>query len=206
MKNIIHLSMTVTIALSLVLSNRSVVHADSPAGSVGQASACNKCPRCRETCCELKVEQGEKEKHCWNVECETICIPRVVFPWQKSCCDPRVNNGAWTRTVRVLKKHTYTCPTCEYSWSPVDRGCCGVGCCHPRCLACGGLPIEMGIAASKPAVPPLPPVPSPDGSAVREPTSHETRSPAEDTPGFIQHHTVKVVSFVSRILSKESAR
>lgn len=198
MKNVIYLSVTVAIALSLALGSRSV--ADSPEESARQPSACNKCPRCRTTCCELKVEQGEKEKHCWNVECKTICIPRVVFPWQKSCCDPSVNNGAWTRKVRVLKKHTYTCPTCEYSWSPVDRGCCGVGCCHPGCVACDGLPIEMGISTPEPVAVPVPPS-AVDSSGV-DPRPAETESLERETPGFVEHKKIVIASFVSGILQK----
>jgi hypothetical protein len=52
------------------------------------ARAC--CPRCHETC-ELTVSKEEAKESCWDVECKTICIPRITFPWQKcgqcgSCC------------------------------------------------------------------------------------------------------------------------
>ena len=48
------------------------------------------CPRCQGTC-ELSVSKEEVKKHCWDVECKTICIPRITFPWQKcgdcgTCC------------------------------------------------------------------------------------------------------------------------
>ena len=92
---------------------------------------CHTCPNCHAVCCRLKVENDEVDEHCWNVECKYICVPRVVFPWQKSCCDPCVNNGACVKKIKVLKKEKYTCPTCKYSWTPV-RKCCG----HHG--ACGG--------------------------------------------------------------------
>lgn len=40
------------------------------------------CPRCHGTC-ELSVSKDEVKKSCWDVECKTICIPRITFPWQK---------------------------------------------------------------------------------------------------------------------------
>ena len=101
------------------------------------------CPKCR-TCCEFNVECGKEEKSCWLVECEQICVPRVVFPWQTrkarcrsqaGCCSACshgcgtctcVNNGARVRTVKKLKKHKYECPKCEYEWTP--RTICGGGC------------------------------------------------------------------------------
>jgi hypothetical protein len=93
------------------------------------------CPRCS-TCCQLDVELGKEEKSCWQVECEQVSVPRVVFPWQTGkadChrragrCDCRTsargpctcaNNGAWVRTIKKLKKYTYECPACKYEWTP----------------------------------------------------------------------------------------
>lgn len=92
------------------------------------------CPRC-DACCELQCIPDTKKKNCWLVECEQICVPRIVFPWQtrKACqgdCDGSkkggacccVNNGAWVRTVKRLKKHTVECPTCKYKWTPRHPG------------------------------------------------------------------------------------
>jgi hypothetical protein len=41
-----------------------------------------RCPRCHGTC-ELSVSKDEVKKSCWDVECKTICVPRITFPWQK---------------------------------------------------------------------------------------------------------------------------
>jgi hypothetical protein len=107
----------------------------------------------------LKTECGEVEKSCWEIECEEICIPRVVFPWQKwkakrdgscgscdacgdgrgSCCT--VNNGARVKVVKKLKKKKYECPKCKYEWAPAcgaQSGCstCGqADCCDANCDA-----------------------------------------------------------------------
>jgi hypothetical protein len=102
-----------------------------------------KCPACHNTC-RLSVTEDEETKHCYQAPCETICIPRVVFPWQKKrcgkgcgcaegCgagghCSSAVNRGAKTRRVRVLKKYEYECPRCKYTWSPAGKcydGWCG---------------------------------------------------------------------------------
>ena len=32
--------------------------------------------------CELSSQEVDVEKSCFEVECKTICIPKVVFPWQ----------------------------------------------------------------------------------------------------------------------------
>lgn len=98
---------------------------------------CTKCPSCN---CALEAKMVDVEKSCYEVETKTICIPRVVFPWQRkkvcgSCdsCDGRgctacVNNGATTRCIRILKKKKHTCPECQYSWTPNAAGCCNSGC------------------------------------------------------------------------------
>jgi hypothetical protein len=116
------------------------------------------CPRCQQ-CCTLDVKSETEEKSCWEVKCEQICIPRVVFPWQNrkalrhggcadcsarcddcdSGCDACVgkcgkcsvvHNGARVRTVRKLHKRTYECPTCKYEWTPAS---CGSGGCDSGC-------------------------------------------------------------------------
>ena len=104
----------------------------------GCGDCCVACPQCNTSCktCKLTVDEDEVSKHCWKVECEEICVPRFVFPWQKTCCNPHANNGACIRTVKVLKKHSYKCPECSYSWSAEDAGCCG-GCCDDGCSSCG---------------------------------------------------------------------
>ncbi|MFC1759530.1 hypothetical protein ACFL2H_12315 [Planctomycetota bacterium] len=164
------------------------------AGCAGCDDGCAKCCDaseccndgcCQEVCCpecQLKVDQVDIDKHCWKVECKKICVPRFVFPWQKTCCDPCANNGACTREVLVLKKHKYKCKGCEYSWTPTDptcdcdKGCCDGGCATASCCdscATGAVlegtviegaaqPAPAGPEIADPAVdvPPAPPAPS----------------------------------------------
>lgn len=98
-------------------------------GCAGACSECVSCPRC--FTCKLDVEAIEEGRSCWDVECEQICIPNVVFPWQKSCDPCRVlHNGAKIKTIKVLKEREYTCPACEYTWTPEEVPCCASGCCR----------------------------------------------------------------------------
>ena len=103
-------------AVALVLA---AVCSPSFAGGKAKKSCCPKC----KTCCELKVEEGTEEKHCWKVESKVICIPRVAFSWQwpfkkksckqecdanckKPCCAPPKlvtdSTGRWVTTVSLL--------------------------------------------------------------------------------------------------------
>ena len=95
------------------------------------------CPVCDHRC-TLDAKPDTKSKTCFEVESKVICIPRVVFPWQKrkagcagcdSCdgngCTACVNNGARLRRICVLKKDKITCPSCKYTWSAEKKaGCC----------------------------------------------------------------------------------
>ena len=103
----------------------------SDSGCDSSCESCSTCPSCRYMC-KFEAKQGDAETHCYNVEEKVICIPKVVFPWQKSCCDPCVNNGACIKKVKVLKKTKYTCPACKYSWTPEKSGC-NNGCCDSGC-------------------------------------------------------------------------
>jgi hypothetical protein len=103
------------------------------------------CPKCS-AICELSVDEGERSRHCWKIECEDVCVPRIVFPWQNrgkhrgsgctgcsatgctSCTPDRCSacvkhNGAFVIKVRKLKKHKYTCSQCEYTWEAKRLGC-----------------------------------------------------------------------------------
>ena len=51
-----------------------------------------RCPSC-DCLCTLSVSVEQATKHCYEVECKTICIPRVVFPWQKKDCGKGKNFG-----------------------------------------------------------------------------------------------------------------
>lgn len=99
------------------------------------------CPVCDHKC-NLDVEEIEVDKTCFEVESKVICIPRVVFPWQKakktacaSCdsCDGRgctscVHNGARVRKICVAKAKKYKCPACKYTWTAEKKESCGGGC------------------------------------------------------------------------------
>ena len=101
---------------------------------------CFTCPSCKHTC-EFESELVDAEKVCFETEEKVICIPRVVFPWQRKsrsscrgCSDQPCScqhNGAKTRKICVLKVKKYTCPECEYAWSPKEKDCggCATGCC-----------------------------------------------------------------------------
>ena len=112
------------------------------------------CPKCDCDCstCKLDAEVVDVEKKCFEVECKTICIPRIVFPWQKkqsscrsckSCdghgCTNCIHNGARIRKIKVLKSKKYKCPECKYSWTPDEKKpCCGSSC------GCGESNCETG--------------------------------------------------------------
>jgi len=112
-------------------------HAEKANAEINICCPCKKCPSCD---CSLEAKMVDVEKSCFEVETKTICIPRVVFPWQRkkacgscdSCdgsgCNSCVNNGAKTRCIRVIKKKKYTCPECRYSWTPNTSGCCDAAC------------------------------------------------------------------------------
>jgi len=123
------------LAISMIATY--ATHAETVNAEINICGLCTKCPSCD---CSLEAKMVDVEKSCFEVETKTICIPRVVFPWQRkkafgSCdsCDGRgcttcVNNGAKTRCIRVLKKKRHTCPECKYSWTANTSGCCDSGC------------------------------------------------------------------------------
>ena len=149
---------SIILAASIAMSICVLSSANPRTADAGCGMGCFSCPDCR---CKLTAEEVEVEKSCFEVECKTICVPKVVFPWQtgngcfpfgkwgkKSNCDSGdscdgrgcssctncVNNGAFLRTVKVLKTKNYKCPECEYTWSAdesatgCDSGCCDAGC------------------------------------------------------------------------------
>ncbi len=101
------------------------------------SKCCNKCPRCGDVCYPT-VKKDKEKKHCWVVESEKICIPKVRFPWEKDCnecgdccsCEKKCPQPKCGRTkcVKVLMKCEYSCPTCKYSWKAPPRGCGKGGC------------------------------------------------------------------------------
>ena len=87
--------------------------------TAGDDSCCVTCPQCRHRC-ELEIKQTTDKHTTYDIECETICIPRVRFPWTR-CCEPY---QATQRTVQRLKTRTYECPRCEYKWRAVECNPC----------------------------------------------------------------------------------
>lgn len=89
--------------------------------------------RCRECCgkvCQSTIEEVTEEKSCWKIECEEICVPRVVCPWAEG--------GSGLTLFSCLKKRGCsancgdTCGDCCDSCC--GNGCCGKGGCNaPRC-------------------------------------------------------------------------
>ncbi len=101
-------------------------------GKLGHGLHVVKCPQCCHDCV-FSAEKAKVTHSCYAAECKPICIPRVVFPWQKGCCTCgkggkdggkdgccAVHNGVKKRSVRVLKKYEYECSHCKYQWTPVD--------------------------------------------------------------------------------------
>lgn len=112
--------------------------------------ACGNSNYCSQGCksCRLYVETLKVKKHCYNIECKEICIPPVRFPWQK-CCELKCGK---IKTVRVLKKHDYTCDKCGYKW--VVECNCGA-CTSGNCVTAPQPPVHSANAQ-----PPLAPATS----------------------------------------------
>jgi hypothetical protein len=106
----------------------------------GEKSDCGggcivRCPNCCHECV-FSANKEKVTKSCYDVVCKDICIPRIVFPWQKGCCSCAkdgkdgdgkdgccaIHNGAKTKSVRVLKKYKYECGRCKYKWTPIPKG------------------------------------------------------------------------------------
>ncbi len=125
-------------------------------GHHGPSHGCCQCPNC-DYVCKLKAELVDEEKTCFDVETKVICIPRVVFPWQKKC-DPCANNGARLRTVCVVTTDKYKCPKCEYTWKAEKRP-------NPCAEMIGGSDLEVPRPAPLPAPSIDTDVTSPSGQA-----------------------------------------
>ena len=134
---------TMSIIAAVLFLGTFVIHQAS-GGTLLQACCDAPAARCRQVCCpqcKLTVSLEKVKKHCYGVECKTICIPRFSFPWQldrghQGCdggCDsarggsrarcPRPCKGAKVKTVRVLKKYEYECQRCKYQWTPPATEC-----------------------------------------------------------------------------------
>jgi hypothetical protein len=154
-----------TVAGLLALANP----ARADHGCCNGAAGCGchvQCPQCHHYC-KLSVDKEKVENYCWEVECKPVCVPRVHFPWECGC-PPKC---ARVIHVNVLKKHTYECEKCAYSWSPEPAECCGNGCGAGGCCdgACnggcaGGSDVGCATAPAETAAP-VEAQPEPAGSA-----------------------------------------
>ena len=86
---------------------------DKRCGSCGKRRRTRKCPQCECDFCLLELEHGKEEKTCFKTEQKLICVPPVRMPWMKDC-PPGISK---TKTITVLKKHKYECPSCSYKWT-----------------------------------------------------------------------------------------
>jgi hypothetical protein len=139
-----------------------------PASTFGQIQQTGfQKPACAEDCCVepcslvccAEVKTVKEKKHCWEVECEPVCIPKVrcplfsFFTGHKAdsctgcgtegcvddCCDAQCGK---VRMVRKLKKKEYECEKQVVEWTvrSANPGCgkCGEGCAPASCCApCG---------------------------------------------------------------------
>jgi len=122
-------------------------------------------PSCGEDCCvepccmvcHAEIKTVKEKKHCWEVECEPVCIPKVRCPLfdffrGSSSCDGCGSEGCNdlnccdlcgdVRMVRKLVKKEYECEKQVVEWSVrcVSPGCgkCGEGCAPAEgCGPCG---------------------------------------------------------------------
>ncbi|MGE0609617.1 MAG: hypothetical protein AB7O62_21175 [Pirellulales bacterium] len=83
------------------------------------------CPQCGHKYCVAVPEKITEKKHCWNVECKDVCIPRFKWPWECCCTPPKCSRA---RTVKVLKKHEYECEKCGCRWEVHCSSGCGCDC------------------------------------------------------------------------------
>ncbi len=76
------------------------------------------CCFCQAGQCSLKVEREDVDVKVFDVECETICIPPIRFPWQ---CGPIKRCGR-VRVIKNLVTDKVQKPVCVYEWSAI--ACC----------------------------------------------------------------------------------
>lgn len=77
---------------------------------------CRKCPSCQAEVCISESSMEKEKRSCWKTEQKIICIPKVRLPWQK--CDGPICGK--TKTVTLLKKHSYECEVCKHKWKVLE--------------------------------------------------------------------------------------
>ncbi|MCC9642113.1 hypothetical protein LOC71_07495 [Rhodopirellula sp. JC740] len=127
------------------------------------------CCFCQAGRCVVEVEKEEVDVKCFDVECETICIPPLRFPWE---CGPLKKCGK-VRTIKKLVTDKKKKTVCTYDWSAITccpdcrkracglfggKGSCGTGCCDTGCdVGCEIGGCDAGCCASTEGAPLLPP-------------------------------------------------
>ena len=82
------------------------------------ARNCTCCPDCNKKVCVATPEETTVDRHCYEVKCKEICIPKFQLPWAKTnCCRPKCGR---VRTIHVLIKVDYECKACGCTWEIVD--------------------------------------------------------------------------------------
>lgn len=84
--------------------------------SASATGAC--CCFCRAGRCSVKVDKQEVQDSVFDVECETICIPPIRFPWE---CGPLRKCGQ-VRVIKKLVTDKEKRVECTYEWSATT--CC----------------------------------------------------------------------------------
>ena len=143
----------------------------------GSKRGCRKCPKCLVECCQLEVKESESKETCFMTEQKIVCIPRVRMPWQK-CCPPGKSK---TRTINVLKTHSFKCPSCEYKWTLVEPEI-PESSDENQQLGLDNQPIKLSPEYDGPTYEPVPAAPPFEGSAssvpAPPPTTYDPSVPA----------------------------
>lgn len=106
--------------------------ADDPAPASKRPCCPPRCPHCK-AYCKFELEDAKEKKSCWCIERKAICIPKITFPWQKSC-EPKCGRVKW---VNRLKEVEYECEHCKCKWTAVEVPC-------PGCANCTSTSGDVG--------------------------------------------------------------
>ncbi len=111
------------LAAALMLAPVALLQAGGHGGA-GDGCCEVQCPQCRHIC-KFTVDTDKEAKHCYKSECKPVCIPRVVFPWQKKSCSTCSScSGAG-------------CDSCAGGCCNSGGPCgCATGCEKPDCTTC----------------------------------------------------------------------
>ena len=94
----------------------------------------NRCCRGRDVCCAT-VERVKEEKSCYCVDCEKICVPKVVCPWAKGGSGLTLFNCLKSKKCNGCGCGQSCGDCCDSCCDTCNNGCgnCCGGCCIPRC-------------------------------------------------------------------------